>query len=471
MTLSIRGLKRKLLLLALLPFIGATAAIAIAVALHARSLSNSQQHIVATAYQASKQAELRNYLDLARSAIAPLYDSGRDDDETRARALQVLSKLEFGTDGYFFVYDRSGKTLMHSRQPELVGRNLWDMQAPDGTPTIQLLIHQAEHGGGFVQYPWGRPSTHQMEPKLGYVVLLDRWGWVVGTGIYLDDVNAALAQIDQHASSNIKRTLLWIGLIGTLGMLVIGACGLALNITDHRSSDAKLKLLALQVVESQEAERGRLSRELHDGISQMLVSTKLLLESVPARLEMTTPQQYAIAAPINKALGQINRTLGEIRRISHDLRPAMLDDFGLAAALVQLGREFGESGPMPAAGVSIDTSAAAGKDLPEAINTVLFRIAQEALTNIACHAQARCVKVTLAVLPQQVTLSIVDDGRGFDYDAVQADARRGIGLRNMRERAESLGGRIQIDSQPGRTALLAVIPFFAVPFPTSEHLI
>jgi len=143
MNLSIRGLKRKMLLLAFLPFIGATAAIAIAVVLHARSLSDSQRQIVAAAYQASKQVELQHYMDLASSAIAPLYDSGQNDDATRERALQVLSKLEFGTDGYFFVYDLKGKTLMHPRLPELVGQNLWDMHAPDGSLTIQRLIHQA----------------------------------------------------------------------------------------------------------------------------------------------------------------------------------------------------------------------------------------------------------------------------------------------------------------------------------------
>jgi len=448
-------------LLALLPFIGATAAIAIAVVLHARSLSGSQRQIITAAYQASKRAELQDYMDLARSAIAPLYDSGKNDEATRTHALQILSQLEFGTDGYFFVYDLKGKSLMHPRQPELVGQNLWDMRAPDGSAPIQLLIHQAEQGGGFVRYPWERPSTHQMEAKLAYVLILKRWGWMIGTGIYLDDVDTALAQIDQHASANIKRTLLWIGVIGALGMLAIGACGLALNITDHRNSDAKLKLLALQVVESQEAERGRLSRELHDGISQMLVSTKLVLESIPSRLHTTGPERRASSATIDKALGQINRTLGEVRRISHDLRPAMLDDFGLAAALAQLGREFGETGHMLPENIIVDTSAAQGNQLPDAINTVLFRIAQEALTNIACHAEARSVRIALTALPQQVMLSVADDGRGFDYDAVQADARRGIGLRNMRERAESLGGSIHIDSRPGRTELIALVPFHA----------
>jgi two-component system, NarL family, sensor kinase len=282
MRLSLHGIRRKWLVLALLPFIGAMATIAIAVSLQAGALSTSEQRAIAAAYRSSKEAELKNYVALAESAVAPLYNSGRDDPATRAQVLAVLSKLEFGSDGYFFVYDLQGNLLMHPRQSELVGTNLWSMHDPNGALTIQSLLKQARNGGGFVEYLWARPSTHKLEPKLGYVVTFERWGWMVGTGIYLDDVNTALLQTGRQASSNIRHTLFLIGLVGALGMGFIGACGIALNITDQRSSDAQLKIMARQVVESQEAERGRLSRELHDGISQMLVSIKLLLESALA---------------------------------------------------------------------------------------------------------------------------------------------------------------------------------------------
>jgi two-component system NarL family sensor kinase len=470
---SIHRLKRKWLLLALLPFIGATAMIAIAVVLQANELSEAEQRVVATAYNASKQAELENYMALADSAIAPLYDSGRDDDATRERVLAELAKLGYGDDGYFFVYDTHGIALMHPRQPDLIGKNLWGMHDPDGTPVIQALIRQAQQGGGFVEYLWPRPSTHQMERKLAYVKMYPRWGWVIGTGMYLDDVKAALAQTDRQASANIRRTLLWIGVIGAFGMIVIGACGLALNITDQRSSDAQLKLLARQVVESQEAERGRLSRELHDGISQMLVSTKLLLESVLARPIQPAVEPDALRQPIQNALAQTNRTLGEIRRISHDLRPTMLDDLGLGAALRQLARESSSSAVAgahanpgsstgPGVRITVDAPTTSGpQSLPDAVNTALFRVAQEALTNIACHARARNASLQLSVWTRQVMLKISDDGVGFDDGAVQADPRRGIGLRNMRERIESLDGTFHIESRPGHTELVAVIPLRA----------
>ena len=124
MRLSLHGMKRKWLILALLPFIGAMATIAIAVAFQAKALSNSEHREIAAAYRSSKEVELKNYVALAESAVAPLYNSGRDDPATRAEALAILSKLEFGSDGYFFVYDLQGDLLMHPRLAQLVGTNL-----------------------------------------------------------------------------------------------------------------------------------------------------------------------------------------------------------------------------------------------------------------------------------------------------------------------------------------------------------
>ncbi len=150
-----------------------------------------------------------------------------------------------------------------------------------------------------------------------------------------------LAHIDQRASANIERTMMWIGAHRAgRSSRVIALCALVLNVSEYRSADAKLKRLAQQVVESQENERARLSRELHDGISQMMVSVKLLLESALARFER---ERGARAGRGSRAVHQPRApgdTLREVRRISHALRPAMLDDLGLAAALEQLTREF-----------------------------------------------------------------------------------------------------------------------------------
>jgi two-component system NarL family sensor kinase len=405
------------------------------------------------AYLASKEAELKHYVTLAARSVAHLYESGKRDAATMDEAKRILASLSYGSDGYFFVYDMNGNALMHPRQPELVGRNLWELRDASGEPTIQRLIARAKAGGGLQRYNWAKPSSNKTAPKLGYVIPMANWGWMMGTGIYLDDVDAALAKIDAQQSRNIESTMLWIGVMAILSALVVAVFGVALNISELRVADAKLKALAQRVVESQEEERARLSRDLHDGISQWLVSIKLQIEAGVIRLAGNAEQQLAARASFEHTAGQLNDVLGEVRRISHDLRPAILDDLGLAAALDHLAQEFTHNSAVP-----VHFGAQGSTDgLPDVANTVLFRIAQEALTNIERHAGARHIDITLVGAGRLVTLTIADDGGGFDAERVASHPKRGIGLRNMLERMDAIGGRLHIVSSPDGTSVQAMI--------------
>jgi len=446
-------LKLKVFLLAVIPLVASLLLIAVAVRQKENDLAARERAVVESATLASKQNELRHYVDLAQSTIAPLYASGRDDAATREEAIRLLASLDYGSDGYFFLYDLTGKSLMHPRQPELVGRDMWDMRDVSGAPVIQHLIERAKQGGGFVEYLWRKPSTGQITAKLGYVVALPRWNWMLGTGLYLDDVQATMAQLDQQVTSNIADTMWWIAGIALLGIGLIGGCGLVLNVSEQRIADAKLRLLARQVVRSQEDERAYLSRELHDSTSQTLVSIKLLMESSVAQLGEAAP------ATLTKALVRLNGALGEVREISHRLRPAELDVLGLPAALAHLGEEFGEQRRLP---LQVRVRGEPPEGLPNEINTVLFRVTQEALNNIDKHAAASRVALRLAFGAGGVRLRVIDDGRGFDVGAMQQHPRRGIGLRNMRERLASIGGRLDVLSRPGRTEVVADVPAAAL---------
>ena len=449
-------LKAKLLVVAAVPLLLSLALIAAAVMLQQRELARREHTLVEGGYVSARRAELRNYVQLAMSMVRPLVDSGRDDPATQAQAMRLLESLDYGDDGYFFVYDLHGKVLMHPRQHELVGQDLWDMHDPRGHATIQELLARAHAGGGYVDYMWRRPSTGQVAPKLGYVVEIPRWGWMVGTGLYRDDIDAATAQLDAQASSNIGATLLWIAAIAFGGVALISVSGLWLNLSEHRVADAKLQLLARQVVRFQEDERAHLARELHDGATQTMVSAKLLVESAVAQLER---EHRAVPPSLGRALSGLKESLNEVRRISHRLRPAMLDELGLPAALELLGREAGDAG-FAQVDVQVNGDAIA---LPDEVKTALFRVSQEALANVAKHAQAQQVRIELSFAPDGVALRITDDGRGFESDQVQLDPRRGIGLRNMRERLASIGGRFDVRSAPGAgTVLEAKVPIEAV---------
>jgi two-component system NarL family sensor kinase len=447
-------LRQKIIVLAIAPLIVALIAIALAVRYQATILAQQQRASVEAAYRASKEAELKHYVSLAERAIAHLVDSGRDDEATKNEAKAILAKLDYGDDGYFFLYNLEGRNLMHPRQPQLVGRDLWELRDSSGNPTIQRLIAQANAGGGYVRYPWEKPSTGKVAPKLGYVVKVDRWGWMLGTGIYLDDVDAALAKIDTQISGNIRNTMLWIAAIAIASVLVIALSGLALNISEYRVADAKLRVLAQRVVRSQEEERARLSRDLHDGISQWLVSIKLQVESGIAKLAAHAGKPEAARVSFDRAANQLNDVLGEVRRISHDLRPALLDDLGLAAALDHLTREFSEN-----SGLTTNFEVDGTVDgLSDVANTVLFRIAQETLTNIKRHAKASQVDIRLSGDKTSVQLLVSDNGIGFDVAGISQHPKRGIGLRNMHERVNAIGGKLELLSSAEGTQVTATLP-------------
>ena len=445
-------LRQKVIFLAITPLILALCAIALAVQHQSALLAQQQRDTIQQAYLSSKEAELKHYVALATHSISHLYNSGRNDEATRNEAKRILESLSYGDDGYFFLYDMQGNTLMHPRQPDLVGRNLFEMRDALGRPTIQNLLQRARNGGGLERYMWVKPSTQKAVAKLGYVIAMPEWGWMMGTGIYLDDVDRALARIDTQQSGNIHNTMLWIALIAIAAALVVAGAGLALNVSEHRVADAKLKVLAQRVVESQEEERARLSRDLHDGISQWLVSIKLQIEAGMIRLASPKPEQrQAATAVFEHAADQLSNVMGEVRRISHNLRPAILDDLGLAAALHHLGQEYTLSSGTP---VHFDTTGVVDA-LSDVANTVLFRVAQEALTNIERHAGASHIGIRLSGTEAGVTLRISDDGSGFDAESIALHPKHGIGLRNMMERMDAIGGRFEIVSSTDGTVLTA----------------
>lgn len=446
-------LRLKVLILAVAPLLLAIAGVAAVVRIESRALAEAELAAVEPVLIAARKAELQHYVQLALGAVERLHDQG-DDAAARNEALATLAKLDYGRDGYFFVYDQGGRNLMHPRQPELVGQDLWNLRDPQGIPTIQRLIAQARTGGGFVEFMWQRPSTGRLERKLGYVALEPKWGWMIGTGIYLDDLAEARARIDREASRAINATLGLISAIAVVAAMLVAVGGLALNLSDQRDAEARMRALAQQVVRSQETERARVARELHDGVSQWLVSVKYMFESVQVRLEALP---HADLAPVSESLARgitrMNEVLREIRRISHGLRPALLDDLGLAPALEQMASEF-------SARTQIDARVEADRsiDFPEVLATALYRVAQEALANVERHSGARAVSLRLDRHGTGIRMCIRDDGIGFDAQQVQSLPRGGLGLSSMRERVETLGGLFDLRSGAQGTTIEALFP-------------
>ncbi|MEJ5240150.1 MAG: ATP-binding protein [Anaerolineales bacterium] len=224
----------------------------------------------------------------------------------------------------------------------------------------------------------------------------------------------------------------------------------------RRERETLRRQLLEKVISMQEEERRRIARELHDSTSQNLTSL-----IVGLRMMEATCQQCPSQTRASDLRAIASRTLEEVHDLSLRLRPRVLDDLGLAAAIERLASEWEKHYRIP-----VDVAVQLGERLPGEVETALYRIVQEALTNIARHAQAHSVGILLERRGDYVRAIVEDDGIGFEPNTKFGE--RHLGLVGMRERAELLGGKLVIESAPGRgTSIFIEIPL--TPFSSSDE--
>ena len=229
----------------------------------------------------------------------------------------------------------------------------------------------------------------------------------------------------------------------------------------------RLQDLSTQLLDAQEAERRWLTQELHDEVGQALTAVKLNLQRLQRLMEDGQMEAGPAQAVLEDGLALADGALQQVRNLSLDLRPSLLDDLGLVPALRwYVGRHAERTGLAETLRCDLQLP-----PLPPATETACFRIVQEALTNIARHAQAHQVTVRLSIdglanMAQQLRLTIQDDGVGFDRESVHSRAGTSLGLLGMVERAQHIGGQLTITSRPSQGTTVEL----QVPLGEGDHL-
>jgi PAS domain S-box-containing protein len=206
-----------------------------------------------------------------------------------------------------------------------------------------------------------------------------------------------------------------------------------------RESENRLRLLSSQLINVQESERKRIAREIHDSIGQTLAAIKFGLES---KLSQMGTDHAPPGVSIESIISLAQNGIEESRRIQMDLRPSILDDLGILATIGWFTREFQKvySHIFVEKQISVEEN-----KIPDSLKTVLFRVMQEAINNVAKHSQADLIRLFLHKVEDKIELKIEDNGMGFDLE----NYRKGLGLTSMRERTELSKGSFAIESTPG----------------------
>jgi two-component system NarL family sensor kinase len=452
------NLNLKLQLVTIIPLVLALSAVLFVTQVQYQSLSEQTVDEYRQSVIKHRKEELRNYVTIAEGAIEHIYQN-KNLNEQQAQTLvkQILSNMRFGEDGYFFAYDVDGTALVVAGQEWRIGKNWLDLEDRNGTKLIQGLINKAQGGGGYLNYVFNQPSKGGDDAKkIGYSRALDDWQWMIGTGVYIEDIDQEIDHLNKSIGKHIRNTSIMTLIIGLFAVITIFISGQFIRFSEKKLANRKLRELNERIFQTQEEECKRVSRELHDGISQTIAAARFSLETAQLKQQNNDDS----TKEMERAIQFICKIMGDIRAISHQLHPGLLEDYGLSAALEELGRDFSQR-----TGIKVKVERLSVRNvLSTAVKTALYRIAQESLTNIERHANASKVVITLKLTPGWLVLEITDNGQGFDY---QRDDKRsnkktkvhqGIGLRNIEERLSFYQGDLTVNSDNNGTTVLARIP-------------
>jgi signal transduction histidine kinase len=382
-----------------------------------------------------------------------------------------IQKLKVGKEGDAYLVDRSGHLIYHEID-HLIGTDFSQRQAvkllrggdPEGAITSQedgqtrvegYAIMPISGWGLVIGEPWSQ-VIQPVQTALRPVVIVAVLGLIAVAGIVsvgvrrvTDPIQNLVAQARQVAAGDYDAQ------VGLSRIREIRELGMAFNdmVQQIRKYRAGVRQYVADITRTQEEERKRIARELHDDTVQSLIAMGQRIELVKEMLD--TPDEAR--ARLGEVRAMVTGAIASVRQFSRDLRPLTLEDLGLTAAMQYLVNQLAQS-----EGIEVNLEVE-GKieDLPTDLEVAIYRILQETLNNIKKHAYASRVNVAAQFTPQQIELTVQDNGRGFEVPETLTDfaSNGSFGMMGLQERARLFGGNIFVQSAPQQgTVVQLVIP-------------
>ena len=436
--------KTKVILLSVLPILVMSVALTALSIINIQKLGEDNVQGFTERVIALRREELKSYTQIAMKAVEHIYkNSAVDDVAAQHMAKDIFSDLRYGDDGYFFVYDYKGNILVNPEKTHLEGQNLWYLRDSNGVYFIRSLINQAKNDlGGYTEYIWEKPSLGREVDKLSFSMGLSDWNWMIGTGIYLDDIAKVTGEIEKDIDENTKIIALITLGVSLFFTLCVAIVAIRFTMSQGRFASYKLQKLSRSCIRERELDRIKLAESLHmevsSGIASCIKKYKGVLKVCNTMDEVEDKSFIVMSA--------LNTLLANVERISDELHPKVLVDEGLGMAVEVLAEGLSSESD-----IKINTKAVINslERLPLDVETVCYRIVQEALNNVLLHSNAAEASVRIRQSRNVLSITIQDDGVGFDLEKLSEHRHKGSGLLVMELHAELLSGSLTLFSATG----------------------
>ncbi len=251
---------------------------------------------------------VRDIVQMATTAIAPIYENaGANDEAAKQQVAELVRSMRFEDNNYIFIYDYEGNNIVTAPAPEREGTNMIDAQTPDGTYLIREIIQVAQSGGGPYSYLWDYPGTDRIEPKHSYVDRLEKWDWLIGAGVYVTDVDVAVAELETAAAADLRQGIIVASLLG-LGLFLVIAL-IAFGLVRRTLGPIKRTTAAMHDIAQG---RGDLTRRLAVESGDEIGDLSVQFNAFVARMQDTLRDVRSSTLSVRQAAGEISQSSEEL---------------------------------------------------------------------------------------------------------------------------------------------------------------